>query len=117
MDNKNVNSSTGLQSNIAGALTYVFGFVTGIIFMVVERKDEFVRFHAIQSTIISVILLALSTLLSNVPIFGGLIALLIGPASFILWVFLIYKAYKNEWFELPIIGKIAKDQADKTTIL
>lgn len=115
-NNKNVNSSTGLQSNLAGALTYAFGFITGIIFILIEKEDQFVRFHAIQSTILSVALVVLGTVVRYIPIFGWIISLLIGPVTFVLWIFLMYKAYKNEWFELPVIGQIAKDQVNKTDI-
>lgn len=115
-NNKKMNSSTGLQSNLAGALTYVFGFITGIIFILIEKEDQFVRFHAVQSIILSLVLVILSTVLRYIPIINLISALLLGPISFVLWILLIYKAYKNEWFELPVIGQIAKDQVNKTNI-
>lgn len=112
-NNKDTGSSTSLAPNIAAMLTYVLGFITGIIFIIIEKENKFVRFHAMQSIIISASLLILSIVLGFVPIIGWLISLLITPFTFVLWVVLIYKAYNNEWFELPVIGKIAREQVDK----
>ncbi len=115
-NNNNMGSSTSLKPNIAAMLTYVLGFITGIIFIIIEKENKFVRFHAMQSIIISVALLVLSIFLGFLPIIGWLISLLIAPITFILWIVLMYKAYNNEWFELPVIGQISKDQIDKTNL-
>lgn len=112
-NNNNNNTSSGMQSNIAATLSYLFGFITGIIFLVIEKDDEFVRFHAMQSIVVSAIITVITVVIGWIPIIGWLIALLIGPISFILWIVLMYKAYNNEWFELPIAGKIARDQVKK----
>lgn len=112
-NNENMNSSTSLAPNIAAMITYLLGFITGIIFIIIEKENKFVRFHAMQSIIVSVALLILSVVLGFVPVIGWLISIIIAPVTFVLWVILIYKAYNNEWFELPVIGKIAREQADK----
>jgi uncharacterized membrane protein len=111
---------TGLTSNIAAALTYLFGFVTGIIFLVIEpyNKDAFVRFNAFQSIFLSVFYIAFS-MVFGILFLGpgflfGLLALalrLVELAFFLLWLFLMYKAYKNERYSLPIIGPLAAKQA------
>ncbi len=97
-------SSTGLDENVAAFFCYLLGFITGIVFLVVERKSEFVRFHAMQSTITFLGLLVLSLILGMIPI----IHLLVFPLwilSLILWLMLMVKALRGERTVLPIVGK------------
>ncbi|MBP1993314.1 DUF4870 domain-containing protein [Paenibacillus eucommiae] len=105
-------SSTGMDENIAGLLTYVFGLITGILFLVLEKDSKFVKFHAWQSIIVSAAIIVLNMILGFIPIIGWLVSLLIAPLSFILWLFLLYQAYMGKRFKLPIIGKIAEEQAN-----
>ena len=116
---------TGMTSNVAAALAYLLGFITGIIFLVIEpyNKDPFVRFNAFQSIFLSVVYIVLSMvwgvffgmlLIGSLGFLFSLIALalrLVELAFFLLWLFLMYKAYKNERFSLPIIGPLAAKQA------
>jgi len=116
---------TGLTSNVAAALAYLLGFVTGIIFLVIEpyNKDPFVRFNAFQSIFLSVGYIVFSMvwgvlfgmlLVASLGFMFSLIALalrLVELAFFLLWLLLMYKAYKNERFSLPIIGPLAAKQA------
>jgi len=118
-------ASTGMTNNVAGALCYLVGFITGIVFLVLEpyNKNRFVRFHAFQSIIFSVVCIVFSMIWSWIfvsllftPGLGmwglmSLIFLIIRLAMFAAWVFLMYKAYNNEEFKLPIIGDIAAKQA------
>jgi uncharacterized membrane protein len=97
-------SSTGLDENVAGFLCYIFGFITGIVFLVVEKKSRFVKFHAKQSTITFLMLLVISLILGWIPIFGFLILIL----SLILWLLLMIKALQGERYALPIVGKMAE---------
>lgn len=120
-----VAASTGMTNNVAGALCYLVGFITGIVFLVLEpyNKNRFVRFHAFQSIIFSVVCIVFSMIWSWIfvsllftPGLGmwglmSLIFLIIRLAMFAAWVFLMYKAYNNEEFKLPIIGDIAAKQA------
>ncbi len=118
-------SATGLDSNLAGALSYLLGPVTGILFYVLEDEDEFVRFHAAQSTIVFgglfVLTIALSvvlTLLAAIPVVGWIIglvlgfgALLISPLFLLVWLFLMYKAFSGDRYAAPIAGKHAEKYA------
>ncbi|MFW6109979.1 MAG: DUF4870 domain-containing protein [Patescibacteria group bacterium] len=104
---------TGLDSNVAGALCYALGLITGIIFLVMEKEDDFVRFHAMQSIVVSVALLLVSVVLGIVPILGWILAFLINIGSLILWLLLMYKAYQGEEWEVPVLGKIAREQMNK----
>jgi len=103
-------SSTGLDENVAGLLCYLFGFITGIIFLVVEKESKFVKFHAMQSTITFLSLFVISTILGFIPIIG----LLVYPLwilSLILWLLLMIKALRGERYALPIVGKMAEEKA------
>jgi uncharacterized membrane protein len=103
-------SSTGLDENVAGFLCYLFGFITGIVFLVVERESSFVKFHAMQSTITFLSLFVISFIISWIP----LINLLVYPIwilSLILWLILMIKALRGERYLLPIVGKMAEEKS------
>jgi uncharacterized membrane protein len=93
-------SSTGLDENVAGFFCYLLGFITGIVFLVVEKKSSFVKFHARQSTITFLILLALSW----IPVIGFLFWIL----GIFLWLLLMIKALQGQKYLLPIVGKMAE---------
>jgi uncharacterized membrane protein len=102
-------SSTGLDENVAGFLCYLFGFITGIVFLVVEKESRFVKFHAMQSTITFLSLFVISIILGWIPIIG----LLVYPLwilSLILWLLLMIKALRGERYSLPIVGKMAEEK-------
>jgi uncharacterized membrane protein len=104
-------TSTGFDANVAAALSYLVGFVTGIIFLLVEKENRFVRFHAMQSTLVFAGIVAVDILLQIVPILGALVVIfLVIPLSAILWLLLMYKAYQGEEFKLPLVGQIAADR-------
>ncbi len=101
-------SGTGLPRNTAAALSYVLGWLTGIIFLLIE-KDKFVRFHAMQS----IITFGLLTVVSFVPVVGWILSPLVMIVGFVLWLVLIFKAYQGEEFKLPVIGDFAQKQMGK----
>jgi uncharacterized membrane protein len=103
-------TSTGLDANVAAALSYLFGFVTGAVFLVLEKKDRFVRFHAMQSALAFGGITVGSMLVGAIPLIGLLAWALIIPGSAILWLVLMFKAYQGEEFKLPIVGQIAADR-------
>jgi len=102
-------SSTGLEENVAGFLCYLLGFITGIVFLVVEKNSSFVKFHAMQSTITFLGLFVIMGVLSFIPI----VNLLIVPIwilSLIVWLILMVKALRGERYSLPIVGKMAEEK-------
>jgi uncharacterized membrane protein len=120
-------SSTGMEPNVAAALSYLVGFITGIIFLVIEpyNRDKFVRFHAFQSIFLNVawvifwigfnIVGAILTKISF-GLFGFIMLIvdgLLGLLFFLLWLFLMFKAFNKERFMVPIIGALAAKQADQ----
>jgi len=114
MDKKDLgNTTTGIQANIEALLCYLGGFVTGIIFYVVEKENKFVRFHAIQSTVVFgglfVINLANNVVLGFILPWGlrGLFSTGIGILGLVLWIVLMVKAYQGELYKLPVAGDVA----------
>lgn len=125
-ENKDSKSTQlGLEQNVAGLLCYVLGWLTGIIFFVLEKENKFVRFHAMQSIItfgaITVFFIVLSIiqgiLLSAVWFFFligifSLISVIVSILTFALWIFLIVRAGRGETYKLPIVGEIAEKYVD-----
>ena len=104
-------TSTGFDANVAAALSYLVGFVTGIIFLLVEKDNKFVRFHAMQSTLVFSGIIAVDILLQMVPILGALVVIFIViPVSAFLWLLLMYKAYQGDEYKLPLVGQMAADR-------
>ncbi len=101
-------STTGLEPNIAGLLCYLGGWITGIVFLVIEQKNQFVRFHALQSIVTFGALTVASALLSWLPVIGGFFGAVIGILVFILWILLMVKAYQGELYKVPLAGQVAE---------
>ena len=110
-------TSTGMSENVAGALCYLVGFITGIIFLVIApyNQNKFVRFHAFQSIFFNVAYIAFWILMSFLTVLthgiGFLLFPLIGLGFFVLWLYLMFSAYNNKRIKLPIIGDLAEKQA------
>ncbi|RSL29479.1 DUF4870 domain-containing protein [Salibacterium salarium] len=105
-------TSTGLEENVAGLLCYVFGLITGVIFLVLEKENRFVRFHALQSIFISATLLVLNVFFTVIPVFGWILNLIVAPIGFVLWIILMVKAYQGQWFKLPVLGDLAEKKTN-----
>ncbi|MFC4778327.1 DUF4870 domain-containing protein [Paenibacillus sp. GCM10023252] len=106
-------SSTGLDPKIAGLLCYLGSFITGIIFLALEKNSSFVKFHAMQSIAASVALIVINLLLGFIPVIGPVIAFILSPVAFVLWIYLMLTALQGKWFKLPILGEWAHQQASK----
>ena len=103
-------SSTGLQPNVAGLLCYLAGFITGIIFFVIEKDNKFVKFHAMQSIVTFGTLFALQ-IVFTVLVFSLVLVPVVNIIGLILWVILMIKAYQGEMFKLPIVGEFAEKKS------
>ncbi len=104
-------SSIGLDSNVAGALAYGLGWVTGLAFLLAERDSRFVRFHALQSTIVFGTLSLAWMVSLSIPVFGGVLAFVIVlPFSLGLWLLLMFKAYQGKLYKVPIAGEMAEQR-------
>jgi uncharacterized membrane protein len=98
---------TRFQENFSGMLCYFLGWVTGLIFWFSGSNKKFIRFHAMQSIIFSVVLMIILFGLSWVPVVGWIISWLVGFLAFILWILLMVKAYQRQMYKLPVIGDLA----------
>ena len=97
---------TGLPVNTEAALTYLFGWITGLIFLLLEKDNKKIRFHAMQS----IIVFGVCTLATMIPVVGWMLSPIVWLAAFILWLVLIIKAYQGEDFVVPVLGEFAKKQ-------
>lgn len=115
---------SGLPPNVAGALCYLLGAITGLLFLVIERDRPFVRFHAMQSIVLTVAwvavwigLLVVGVVLGVIPILGWLAELLLTLAvavgGFVLWVVLMIQAYQGREWEVPWLGQQARRLAEQ----
>ncbi len=100
-----------MDANIEAAIAYLLAPLTSIVVLLSEKEDKFVRFHAMQATLFGIAVIVAQTLASAlVPVLIGVLLLpLVGVVSFGLWLFLMWKAYNKEEFELPYLGKMARD--------
>ncbi len=126
-------SSTGMEENLAGLLCYALSWLTGIIFLAIEKDSKFVKFHAMQSivtfgglTVIGWVLGIIAGGMFTTSLVTGGVAASFGMASiigllgtiiwiltFVLWILLMVKAYQGEKFKLPIVGNIAEKFSNK----
>ena len=102
-------TSMNVDPKLAALLSYLAGFVTGIVFLLIEKDNKYVRFHAMQSTIVSGGLFVLQWVLAFIPFLVMLVPL-ISLAGLVLWIVCMVKAYQGEKFKLPIVGDIAERQ-------
>jgi uncharacterized membrane protein len=106
-------TKSGLDENVAGALTYALGWITGAAFLLTEPANKFVRFHALQSIIVFGGLSIAWFIAMSIPILGWLIAfVVIPPLSAVLWLLLMFKAYQGTRFKVPFAGDVA-DQRER----
>ena len=109
-----MNATRGSRASVApefvAALSYVAGAVSGVIVLLVEKHDRFVRFHAMQSIVTFIGVLVAQILLRNLPVLGGWLsrAFLIGV--FLLWGWLMYQAFMGRRYKLPYVGDFAEQQ-------
>jgi uncharacterized membrane protein len=104
-------TSSGLDENVAGALSYALGWITGIGFLLTEPANKFVRFHALQSVIVFGALSLAWFIAMSIPLLGWLIAfVVIPPLSAVLWLLLMFKAYQGARFKVPFAGDVAEQR-------
>jgi uncharacterized membrane protein len=108
-------SSTGLSENVAGTLCYVLGWVTGLIFLFVEKSSGFVRFHAMQALITFGLLSIAGLVVNLLPGIGPFLSSLLGLLTLVLWILLMIKAWTGQMYKLPWVGEEAEKQAARMT--
>ncbi|MFA5629319.1 MAG: hypothetical protein WC958_03590 [Dehalococcoidales bacterium] len=100
--------SSNIPQNVACMLCYALFWISGIIFLVLEKKDKEVNFHAIQSIVLFGGLTVLSLFFNWIPYVGSILNAIIGISMFILWIVLMVKTYQGERFKVPVAGDIAE---------
>ncbi|MEM9132932.1 MAG: hypothetical protein AAF962_18720 [Actinomycetota bacterium] len=103
-------SSTGLDENVAAVLA-VSVVVSGLVFLLIERKSAFVRFHAIQSLVFFGVVILLGLVVGAVPFLPGFISTVASMIALAVWVVLLVQTYRGSWLELPVIGPFARRRA------
>ena len=111
----------GIEENVAGLLCYILGWLSGLIFLLIDKRP-FVRFHAVQSIGLNIAIVAVYFAVAilffmlhfmHLGILTLALYPILGLAIFATWIFMMYKAYQHEKFMLPIIGNIAEGMAGK----
>lgn len=101
------------RENMLGAVSYLLGFITGIVLLLVEKKSSFVRFHAMQSTVLFGGLFVVNIGLGFIPLLGWLVSFILSMGAFVLWLLLMWKAFNGEKYKLPYVGEFAEKQLAK----
>jgi uncharacterized membrane protein len=116
--------TSGLEPNVASLLCYLCGWLSGLIFILIEKDNKTVKFHAWHSLFLNlgffalyVALTIVSAILSQIaPVLGmlfGLIMLVLNLGFLVLWIILMIKAFQGSRLTLPVITEMAQKQADK----
>ncbi len=101
------NTSSGLDENVAALLSYVLGWITGLIFFLVEKDNQFVRFHAMQSIVFFVAVMIVYTVVGLLPLINVILLPILGILTFIVWIILMIRAYQGQKYKLPVVGDLA----------
>ncbi len=99
--------TSSIPRGIAGILAYFIPFFGGLFFLIIEKENRLIRFHAVQSILLWVVFVVLAAIFGWIPIINILLIIII----LAIWVFIMYQALMERMYELPVIGKIAKRQA------
>jgi uncharacterized membrane protein len=125
-------SSTGLDENVAALIAYIFGWLSGLILLLLEKESRLVRFHAMQSILFNVLIAVIGFVLWIVTFIfvliasqiGGFLGTIVGLLAtliwiafciglLIAWVMCLIKAYQGQFFKLPVIGDFAEKFINK----
>jgi uncharacterized membrane protein len=104
----------GLSETAAGVIAYIT-FIPAIIFLAMEpyNRSSFVRFHAWQSILFGITVIATNFILGLIPIIGWILLLPLSLGFLILWILVMFKASKGERYKIPFLGNFAEQQAGK----
>ncbi len=114
-------TSMGMQPNIEAGLSYVLGWVTGLIFFLMEKQNRFVRFHAMQSILFFGGLTVIRIILSVIGAFGipglglltGLIWIAVSIIGLVGYIILLINGFQGKYYKLPIVGDYAERYANQ----
>jgi uncharacterized membrane protein len=101
-------TSVNLDPNVAGLLCYLGAWVTGIIFLILEQKNNWIRFHAAQSIVVFGALLVAGLVLGWIPFVGPVFSTILGIIGLVFWILLMAKAYHGEYYKVVWAGDFAE---------
>jgi uncharacterized membrane protein len=107
---RSAKTASGFDENVAGALCYGLGWVTGLLFLATEPENSFVRFHAMQSMLVFGAACVAFLVCLAIPFLGWILSIFVFYGSAALWLVLMFKAYQGERFKLPVAGEIAEQR-------
>ena len=105
------NTSIGMKPNMAAALSYLLGFLTGVVFYVLEKENKFVRFHAMQSIVVFGALFVVGLVIGVLPGLNVILLPLLWIGELVLWIVLMANAYQGRKLKLPLAGDLAEKNA------
>jgi uncharacterized membrane protein len=105
-------TSMGLEQNVAGLLCYLLTWVSGIVFLIMEKENKTVRFHAFQSIAVFAPINILMIILNFIPVIGQIINILLWILLVILWIVLMMNAYQGKIIKIPIAGNFAEKNSN-----
>lgn len=100
----------GMKVRTAGLLCYLFGWIGGLVFLFLEPRNRFIRFHAIQSILFFGAITILGWVFGFFPFASGIV----GLVGFIGWLVLIIAAYRGRYYKLPFFGDYAERFANQS---
>lgn len=103
-------TATGFDENVAAALAYSLGWLTGAFFYLAEPKNAFVRFHALQSLIFFGAASVAFVICLAIPFLGWILSIFVFYGSVAVWLLMLFKAYKGERFGLPFVGRMVNER-------
>ena len=101
-------TSTGLDENVAGLLCYVLGWISGLVFLLIEPENKFVRYHALQSIVVFGALTVILIIVGWIPFLGQVLAAIVCIIMVVMWIILMIKAYQGTRFKAPWAGNLAE---------
>jgi len=109
-------TSLGMDENLEGLLAYLLWWLTGIVLLLLEKESYFVRFHAMQSTVMFLFFTVAIKVFEFIPIIGWLIAYLLSLVAIIAWIVGMVKAYQGELYKFPVFGDLAEQWVEKVNL-
>jgi len=116
MTTENKTQGSGIDTNVASCLCYLCGLITGIVFLIIEKENKDVKYHALQAIFLNIAIMVLfvgMSILSAIPFVGWLFGFFLWLPSvgwFVLTIICMVKAYQGEKFKIPVVSDMAAQQ-------
>jgi uncharacterized membrane protein len=114
-EDANKKSSTGMDPKIAVLLSYLFSWIGGLIFYLMEKENKFVKWNALQALILGIIeiicIIVVSVILGMIPYIGWFffswLGYVLAGLCWILAIICIIMGFQGKSFRIPGISKLA----------